>query len=382
MIYFDNAATSYPKPAEVIKTVNSALNLYGANPGRSGHNMSISAANQVYLCRESLNRFFNGFGEEFVSFFPNCTYALNVAIKGIIKNGEHIIISSLEHNSVLRPVHKLMEENVADYSVFKVGKTKEETIENFRKSFKSNTKLCVVTAVSNVFGNILPLKELSTIAHEMDACFFVDGAQGAGVVELDMKKQGIDCLCVPGHKGLLGPMGTGALLHNDLDFSTIIEGGTGSASFDFSQPQTYPERLESGTLNVPGLCGLRKGVEIVEKTGVNRIFAKEKSVSEAIFDGLKHMPQVMLYQENYNSSDYAPLVSFNIENLHSEQVSAYLNEHGVAVRGGFHCAPLAHISNQTQSQGAVRISPSIFNGEKDIKILLNLVRKIAFYRNI
>lgn len=382
MIYFDNAATSYPKPAEVIKTVNSALNLYGANPGRSGHNMSISAANQVYLCRESLNRFFNGFGEEFVSFFPNCTYALNVAIKGIIKKGEHIIISSLEHNSVLRPVHKLKEENVADYSVFKVCKTKEETIENFRKSFKSNTKLCVVTAVSNVFGNILPLKDLSAIAHENGAYFFVDGAQGAGVVDLDMKKQGIDCLCVPGHKGLLGPMGTGALLHKDLDFSTIIEGGTGSASFDFSQPQTYPERLESGTLNVPGLCGLRKGVEIVEKTGVNRIFAKEKSVSEAIFEGLKHIPSVTLYQENYSTSDYAPLVSFNIENLHSEQVSAYLNEHGVAVRGGFHCAPLAHISNQTQSQGAVRISPSIFNGEKDIKILLNLVRKIAFYRNI
>ena len=382
MIYFDNAATTFPKPVEVIKTVNSAFSLYGANPGRSGHNMSISAANQVYLCRQALNGFFNGYGEEFVSFFPNCTYALNVAIKGIIKNGEHIIISSLEHNSVLRPVHKLKEENIAEYSIFKVGKSKEETIENFKKAFKSNTKLCVVTAVSNVFGNILPLKELSTIAHENDVCFFVDGAQGAGVVELDMKKLGIDCLCVPGHKGLLGPMGTGALLHKSLDFSTIIEGGTGSASFDFSQPQTYPERLESGTLNVPCICGLRKGIEIVERTGVNRIFAKEKRFSDAIFDGLKDMPQVTLYQEDYNSSYYAPLISFNIENLHSEQVSAYLNEHGIAVRGGFHCSPLAHISNQTQSQGAVRISPSIFNGEKDIKILLNLVRKIAFYRNI
>ncbi len=382
MIYFDNAATSYPKPAEVINTVNSAFNLYGANPGRSGHNMSISAANQIYLCRETLNRFFNGYGEEFVSFFPNCTYALNTGIKGIINKGEHIIISSLEHNSVLRPVHKLKEENIADYSVFKVGKTNDETIENFRKTFKINTKLCVVTAVSNVFGNILPLKELSTIAHENGAYFFVDGAQGAGVVELDMKKQGIDCLCVPGHKGLSGPMGTGALLHKSLDFSTIIEGGTGSASFDFSQPQTYPERLESGTLNVPCICGLRKGIEIVEKIRVERIFAKEKRFSEAIFDGLKDIPQVILYQENYNSSDYAPLVSFNVENLHSEQVSAYLNEHGIAVRGGYHCAPLAHISNQTQSRGAVRISPSIFNQEKDIKILLNLVRKIAIYRNI
>ena len=378
MIYFDNAATSYPKPPEVIKTVNTAFNLYGANPGRSGHDMSISAASQVHLCREALNRFFNGYGEEFVSFFPNCTYALNSAIKGIVKEGDHIIISSLEHNSVLRPVHKLREENIADYSVFKVGKTREETIENFKKSFKNNTKLCVVTAVSNVFGNILPLTELSKIAHNNGAYFFVDGAQGAGVVEIDMKKQGLDCLCIPGHKGLLGPMGTGALLHKKLDFSTIIEGGTGSASFDFSQPKTYPERLESGTLNVPCICGLRKGVEIAERLGISRIYAKEKYFAEVIFDGLKSMPKVMLYQEDFNNQGYAPLVSFNVENLHSEQVSAYLNEHGVAVRGGFHCAPLAHISAGTRDQGAVRISPSIFSQEKDIKFLLNLVRKIAF----
>lgn len=377
MIYFDNAATSFPKPLEVIKTVNSAFNLYGANPGRSGHNMSVSAANQVYLCREELNRFFNGSGAEFVSFFPNCTYALNAAIKGIIGKGDHIIISSLEHNSVLRPVHKLKEESVADYSIFKVGKTNDETIENFKKSFKNNTKLCVVTAVSNVFGNILPLEELSAIAYENGAYFFVDGAQGAGVVELDMKKQGIDCLCIPGHKGLLGPMGTGALLHKNLEFSTIIEGGTGSKSFDFSQPETYPERLESGTLNVPCICGLRKGAEIVETMGIKRIFAKEAKLSEAIFNGLKTMPKVTLYRESYDAKNFAPLVSFNVENLHSEQVSAYLNEHGIAVRGGFHCAPLAHISNQTQKQGAVRISPSIFNKEKDINFLLNLLRKIA-----
>ena len=377
MIYFDNAATSFPKPFEVIKTVNSAFNLYGANPGRSGHNLSISAANQVYLCREALNRFFNGYGAEFVSFFPNCTYALNVAIKGIISKGDHIIISSLEHNSVLRPVHKLKEDGVADYSIFKVGKTNDETIENLKKCFKNNTKLCVVTAVSNVFGNILPLEELSAIAHKNGAYFFVDGAQGAGVIELDMEKQGIDCLCIPGHKGLLGPMGTGALLHKSLDFSTIIEGGTGSKSFDFSQPEAYPERLESGTLNVPCICGLRKGVEIVEAMGVKRIFAKETKLSETIFNGLKKMPKVTLYRENYDPQNFAPLVSFNVENLHSEQVSAYLNEHGIAVRGGFHCSPLAHISNGTQRQGAVRISPSNFNKEKDINFLLNLLRKIA-----
>lgn len=377
MIYFDNAATSYPKPVEVIKAVNSAFNLYGANPGRSGHDMSVSAANQVYLCREALDRFFNGFGAEFVSFFPNCTYALNTAIKGIVNKGDHIIISSLEHNSVLRPVHKLKEENIADYSVFKVGKADDETIENFRKSFKNKTRLCVVTAVSNVFGNILPLKDLSAIAHENGAYFFVDGAQGAGVVEIDMKKQGIDCLCIPGHKGLLGPMGTGALLHKNLDFSTIIEGGTGTKSFDFSQPDSYPERLESGTLNVPCICGLKKGIELVEAMSVKRIFAKEKGFSEAIYNGLKGMSGITLYREGSDASFYAPLVSFNVKDLHSEQVSAYLNENGVAVRGGFHCAPLAHISYNTEKQGAVRASPSILNKEKDINFLLNLLRKIA-----
>ncbi len=378
MIYFDNAATTFPKPIEVVKTVTAALNLYGANPGRSGHDLSVSAANQVYLCRGTLDRFFNGYGPEFVSFFPNCTYALNTAIKGIIKKGDHIIISSLEHNSVLRPVYKLKEDEIADFTVFKVGKTEEETIVNLKNSFKTNTKLCIVTAVSNVFGNILPLKELSDISHENGAIFFVDGAQGAGIIELDMKKQGIDCLCVPGHKGLLGPMGTGALLHKNLDFSTVIEGGTGTKSFDFSQPETYPERLESGTLNVPCICGLKKGVETVIRLDKNRIFTKELRLCQQIYDGLKEMSKISLYQDDFDGSRFAPLVSFNVENMHSEKVSAYLNDNGVAVRGGYHCSPLAHISNKTEKQGAVRVSPSIFSQEKDVKKFLILVRKIAF----
>ncbi len=378
MIYLDNAATSFPKPAEVVKTVNNAFYLYGANPGRSGHDMSVSSASQVYLCRESLDRFFNGYGSEFVSFFPNCTYALNAAIKGIVKEGDHIVISSLEHNSVLRPVHKLKEEGIADYTVFKVCETDEETIENFKHSFKDNTTLCIVTAVSNVFGNILPLKKLAGISHKNGAYFFVDGAQGAGVVELDMKNQGIDCLCIPGHKGLWGPMGTGALLHKNLPLSSVTEGGTGTASFSFSQPETYPERLESGTLNVPCICGLKKGIEIVEKHGKSRIFSKESRLCEQLFYGLKEMPEVTVYREEYDRFHYAPLISFNVKNMHSEQVSAVLNRNGFAVRGGYHCSPLAHITHKTEKQGAVRISPSFFNQEKDIKNLLNLVRKIAF----
>ena len=378
MIYLDNAATSFPKPAEVIKAVDLSMKLYGANPGRSGHKMSVDTASQVYQCREALNSFFNGYGAEYVSFFPNCTYALNTAIKGLIKNGDHIIISSLEHNSVLRPVHKLKQEGVAEYSVFNVTENIEETIENFRQSFNENTRLCIVSAVSNAFGNIMPLKELSEIAHNNEVLFIVDGAQGAGVIELDIKSMGIDCLCIPGHKGLLGPMGTGALLHKRLSFNSIIEGGTGTASFDFSQPETYPEMLESGTLNVSGICGLKKGIELVSRRGVSNVFQKEYSLCSRLFLGLKELSGVKLYQGSYAPELYAPLVSFNVGDLHSEQVSAYLNEKGIAVRGGFHCAPLAHISNKTQKQGAVRVSPSVFNEEKDINFLLNLVKKIAF----
>ncbi len=377
MIYLDNAATSFPKPISVIKTVNNSMIKYGANPGRSGHNMSVSSAMQVYQCREIIDGFFNGYGSEFVSFFPNCTYALNTAIKGLVKKGDHIIISSLEHNSVLRPVHKLKEQEIADYTVFRVCENEEETLRNFKASFKENTRLCIVTSVSNVFGNILPLSKLSEICHQNNAYFIVDGAQGAGIIELDMKKQGIDCLCIPGHKGLLGPMGTGCLLHNTLPILSIIEGGTGTASFDFSQPETYPEYLESGTLNVPGICGLKKGVEIVKSKGVEAIFSKETALCKRLFYSLKEMKNVELYREKYDAFSYAPLVSFNVKNQHSEKVSSFFNENGIAVRGGFHCAPLAHISYGTQKQGAVRVSPSFFNEEKDINNLLNLVRKIA-----
>lgn len=377
MIYLDNAATSFPKPFEVIRSVNEAFSLYGANPGRSGHNMSLAAASEVFATREKLNSFFNGCGSEFVSFFPNCTYALNTAIKGVVKKGDHIIISSLEHNSVSRPVHTLKKNGLADYSIFGVGETIDETVENFRASFTPKTKLCVVTAVSNVFGNILPIKELSKIAHENGALFFVDGAQAAGVLKIDMKEQGIDCLCVPGHKGLLGPMGTGALLHKNIDFDPIIQGGTGTSSFDLLQPTEYPERLESGTLNVSGIVGLRKGVEVVESYGIERIFRRESELCEELFDGLKDIENILLYRNDCNRENYAPLISFNIKGMHSEEVAAIFNEHGFAVRGGYHCSPLAHITYGTESQGAVRVSPSVNTSEKGIKNLLILIRKIA-----
>ena len=376
MIYFDNAATSYPKPLSVVEAVKNSMACYGANPGRSGHDLSLKTAQAVYDTRKALDEFFDGYGAECVCFTQNCTQALNTAIKGYLKKGDHVVISSLEHNSVVRPLEALKIKGLIEYTAFDVSPQKEMTLKSFSEAFTSETRLCVVTAASNVFGDVLPLKELSEIAHSKGAMLFVDGAQGAGVIPLEMKKQGIDCLCIPGHKGLLGPMGTGALLHNNIDFEPIIQGGTGSESFNLLQPEAFPERLESGTLNVPGICGLRQGLRFLEFKGVGNIHNIETEICDEIVSGLRAIEGVSVYRDK-NNGNYAPLVSFNIKNHHSEAVAGMLNKGGVAVRGGYHCAPLAPISRGTRNTGTVRVSPSFFTNKKDIKILLNLVRKIA-----
>lgn len=382
MIYFDNAATTFPKPREVINEVNKAFSLYGANPGRSGHDMSMQTAMAVYSARETLNTFFDGFGSEYVSFTANCTESLNMAIKGILKKGDHVIISSLEHNSVLRPVVKLAEMNIITFSVFSVTQNEEETLNNLKKEIRSNTKLIITTAVSNVFGDILPIEKIGGIAKENNILYMVDGAQGAGVMPIKMKQSGINCLCIPGHKSLYGPMGVGAVLHDGSIKETIIEGGTGTESFNFSQPVAFPERLESGTLNVPAICGLKKGVEITSSYGVKNIFNEESDLIELLFNELSSIRNIILYKSEYDRKTQAPLLSFNVKNMHSEEVSTLLNRESVAVRGGFHCSPLAHKTYGTEMTGAVRVSPSRFNTKKDVKYVINLLQKIAKNKNV
>ena len=377
MIYLDNAATTYPKPTEVLNAVNRSFGLYGANPGRSGHNLSINTAMEVYSTRERLNELFDGYGSEFVSFTMNCTYALNMALKGVLKNGDHVVMSSLEHNSVLRPIYKMTSEGMISSSIFKVTHDDDETINNLKNVIKENTKLIIVTAVSNVFGDILPLEKISEVAKENDILFFVDGAQGAGVIPIKMKKFHINCLCIPGHKGLLGIMGAGAILHDGCIKETIIEGGTGSESFNFLQPESFPEKLESGTLNVPAICGLKKGVEIVSSYGVENIFSEETSLMKIMFNELSSMRKVILYRNEYNEKLQAPLIAFNIKGYHSEEIASYLNVNSVAVRGGYHCSPLAHKTYGTEDVGAVRISPSRFTTKKDVNYVINLLQKIA-----
>ena len=382
MIYLDNAATSFPKPTEVLNAVNKSFVLYGANPGRSGHSLSINTAMEVYSTREKLNLLFDGYGSEFVSFTQNCSYALNMAIKGVLKKGDHVIMSSLEHNSVLRPVFKMTSQGEITSSVFVVTHDNEETLNNLKNELRENTKLIIVTAVSNVFGDILPLREIAEIAKENNILFFVDGAQGAGLIPIKMKKIGINCLCIPGHKGLLAPMGIGAILHDGCVNETIVEGGTGSESFNYLQPAGFPDKLESGTLNVPAICGLKKGVEIVSNYGVENIFKEETALMKFMFNELADMRKVILYRSEYDENMKAPLLAFNIKGFHSEEVSAYLNENSVAVRGGYHCSPLAHKTYGTEDIGAVRISPSRFTTKKDVNYVLNLHHKIAKNKNV
>ncbi len=382
MIYLDNAATSFPKPNEVINAINKSFVLYGANPGRSGHNFSVNTAMAVYSARETLNEFFDGFGSEYVSFTQNCSYALNIAIKGVLKKGDHVIISSLEHNSVARPVYKLAENKEITYSVFNVSHNIDETLFNIKNAIRYNTKLIVVTAVSNVFGDILPIRRIAEIAKENNILFFVDGAQGAGVIPIKMKEMGINCVCVPGHKSLLGPMGIGVILHDGCIQNTIIEGGTGTESFNLKQSLDFPERLESGTINVPAICGLKKGVEIISSYGVENVFKDETALMKYMFNELLSMRNIILYRNEYDEKNFAPLIAFNIKGKHSEEVSALLNENGVAVRGGYHCSPLAHKTYGTEDIGAVRVSPSRFTTKKDVNYVLNLLQKIAINKNM
>lgn len=381
MIYFDNAATSFPKPKSVVEAVTKSMLFYGANPGRSGYEMSVKTSEKVYEARCILNDLFNGYGEEYVSFTSNCTQALNYAVKGVLKLGDHAIISSLEHNSVARPMEELKAKGIIDYDVFVVDKDEKITLDNFEKAFKKNTRLCVVTGVSNAFGDVLPIRKLAEIAHKHNALFFVDGAQMAGHLPIDIKLTEIDCLCIPGHKGLLGPMGTGAFIHKGIDFKPIVTGGTGTDSLSLVQKKSFPEYLESGTLNVPGICGLSAGVKYVQGRGIEEIGRLENEICNELTYGLEKIDGVRVYGRN-DPKVYGPVVSFNVNDMHSETVAGILSQHSVAVRGGYHCAKLAHETYGTTEKGVVRISPSEKNSKKDINIILNLIRKIAFSKFI
>lgn len=383
MIYLDNAATSYPKPPTVTEAVRKAMTVYAANPGRGGHQMSIATAEEIYRCRMAAANLFHLDNPAGVVFTANCTMALNMVIKGLLRNGGRAVISGLEHNSVVRPLHAL--KSPYGQPVFDIAKVvpgdDQQTLRNFRNCITPYTKAIICLHASNVFGTVLPIRQLGKLAHDWGLLFVVDGAQTAGMLPIDMQEMGIDFLCLPGHKGLYGPAGTGLLLCNcQYLLPALIEGGTGVNSLLERQPDELPERLESGTLNTVGICGLRAGIEWVSARGVEAIGREEIHKLSRFYDMVSHIPGVRLYTPPPVYGQTAPLLSLNIEGLPSETVAAELNKQGIAVRAGLHCSPYAHRQFGTLPTGTVRISPSVFTKPAELERTAKYLRQIAMYR--
>lgn len=370
-IYFDHAATSWPKPYQVGKAMAEALISKGGNPGRSGHILAVAAAKAVFECRESVCRLFSFNSPERVVFTQNTTYALNMAIKGLARNGDHILVSNLEHNSVLRPVHSLASSGRGiSYSMFDATDSDdEETVFCFRRSLRPNTRLAVVTAASNVCGRILPIEKIASVCRSRGIKLIVDGAQAGGVFPLDFTNCGADVLCLAGHKGLYGPQGTGIIMCSyDTDLYSIIEGGNGVNSRERTMSGELPERLEAGTVNTPGICGLNEGIKYVTDIGVEEIFGRTLKLSAYAAEGLLSCKNVVVYG-NYGVK--APVILFNKKGVDSERLSSYLSENGICTRSGLHCAPTAH--EALGSDGGVRISFGHQNTKNEIDRLLYLV---------
>ena len=380
MTYLDNAATTFPKPACVKEAMGRALQQYGANPGRGGHDMSMATSRAVYLCRETAARFFHFDNPSGVIFTLNCTMAINIALKGILSDGGRVIVSDLEHNAVMRPLFALSPKQ-PNYDVAQVTPGDDaKTVEAFRRCITPSTKAIVCTHASNVFGVRLPIEQLGALAHRNGLLFVVDTAQSAGIFPIDIQAANIDFLCVAGHKGLYGPMGTGMLLCNcNRILSTLVEGGTGSQSLRLEQPEDLPDRFESGTPNTAGICGLRAGMEWVMNKGVKEIAKREMEHLTFAYDRLSREKTITLYTPRPDLTWSAPVLSFNMNDQPSEKVAARLNQHGIAVRAGLHCAPCAHRRFGTLQTGTVRISPSAFTTsaemERACKIILQCARK-------
>lgn len=374
MINFDNAATTFPKPYSVKNAVLSYFTKFGGNPGRSGHILSINTAKAIYTVREKCADFFGAEPENIV-FTENCTQALNIAIKSVIQEGDHVITSDLEHNSVIRPIHALSKENICTYSVAHVDANPSVTVENFEELIKDNTRAIICTCASNVTGQMLPLSKLSKLCRDYNLCFIVDGAQGAGVIPVKLS-DGINIICVPGHKGLYGPTGTGILITDGkYPLSSLMEGGTGSNSLDLDQPDFLPDQQEAGTINTMGILGLGAGIDFVNQKSIYNIFTHESSLCDQFISGMKKISCAVVYRNE--SASYVPIVSFNINGLNANETAQILSDDGFCLRGGLHCSGLAHNALGTAPEGTVRFAPSVFSTEEQVDRLLIALKKIS-----
>lgn len=374
-IYFDNAATSHPKPPAVVRAVERALTETNANPGRSGHRAAIEAARTVLDCREKLAALLGAADAMSVVHCFNCTDALNLAIKGSLRLGDHVVTTCLEHNSVLRPLHALAERGRISLTLVPPRSDGFVDPDDIREALTPRTSLIACTHASNVTGAIQPVAAIGQVAKGAGVRYLVDGAQALGGMPVNVEALGCDLYAFPGHKSLLGPQGTGGLyIAPGVRLSPLREGGTGTDSHSLAQPDTLPERYESGTVNLPGIAGLAAGCDWVAPR-LSQIMMHERELTQALFDGLAAMEGVTLYSPSQEAGR-AGIVCFNVGDLPSAHVADALARRDIAVRGGLHCAPGAHRFLGTLEGGAVRASLGHANTFDEVDQFLRAVRAL------
>ncbi|WP_188889884.1 aminotransferase class V-fold PLP-dependent enzyme [Paenibacillus radicis (ex Gao et al. 2016)] len=376
-IYLDHAATSWPKPLTVVEAVQHAMLHDAANPGRGSHRMAVRASRVLFDTRKRLSKLFHIKNPNDIAFMPNTTAGLNLAIKGLLKPGDHVIATSVEHNSVRRPLEYLKHAGDVDVTYVDTDEEGILNIDHVAEAITSQTKLIVVNHSSNLLGSILPIDRIGELARAKGIKLLVDAAQSAGILELNVESMGIDLLAFPGHKGLLGPQGTGGLyIHPDVDLVPQLHGGTGSQSEAPEQPNVRPDKYEAGTQNTPGLAGLKAGVEFVLNETVQKIHTKEWLLTQRMMEGLLAVEGIKLLGPKLGQ-ERTGMVSFVAEGIDPSEMSYILDQHyGIAVRAGFHCTPLAHGRAGTLGTGAVRASVGCFTTESEADALVEAVKEI------
>ncbi|WP_163969281.1 aminotransferase class V-fold PLP-dependent enzyme [Oceanobacillus halotolerans] len=386
MIYFDNAASSFPKPPSVSQEMVRAVNEIGANPGRGSHTLAREAANIILHAREKAAKLFGCTNPKQALFYSNATVAINQAIKGLSwERGDHIITTSFEHNSIRRPTAFLAKQYNVDITHIEWKGDQQLFVNEVLHAIRPSTKLVAMTHASNVTGAIIPIEEVIKYVRQQNEQIItlIDGSQTVGHIPVHMKEQGIDMLAFPGHKGLLGPQGTGMLLiEGDISLTPLHHGGTGNYSEDVDQPKKLPERLESGTLNTPGIAGLHAALLIYEER-MNQNVPRETFLVNRLWKGLNQLDGVTLYGPDINA-ERIPIIAFNVLDIDSQEIAMILDStYNIAVRAGLHCSPLAHEMLETMDRGVVRVSLSMYNTEKEVEKFLAAIQEIIeAYRNL
>ena len=376
MIYVDNAATTFPKPKIVTDKIMECSLGYAGNPGRSGHKLAMKMDLEIYETREKICKLINGTEPLNVIFTFNATDSLNIAIKGVLEKGNHVITTSMEHNSVLRPLNQLRKDEIIDLSIVYADKQGYVNPQKIFDAVTPETKMIVTTHMSNVFGTIVDIKSIGEFCKENNILYLVDAAQSIGVLDIDIQDMNIDLLAFPGHKALFGPMGTGTLyIKEGIKVKPVRQGGTGSYSHSIDQPDLYPDSLESGTPNGVGIIALGKGIDFINEVGIDNIRNHEISLKNHFIDLLKDNDDIILY--GTLDDRQGAVVSLNVKDMDSSEVSYILSdEFDIYTRPGFHCAPLAHKSLGTDELGAIRFSFGYFNTIKEVEQCVNALKII------